>query len=279
MSCYLIFGALLQNKGSIIENNINSLKELDMAKECSNILREDELHPKKNSKAKRSGLAEDLELSVEKVGNLYPVLEDYYGNLVDGQHRLEADAKWPRIRLKHIKTEKQRIIARLISNACRRIVSAEEKVNMLDKLGQILLKEDLGLGELSKKIAEETGMSYTWVMKYLPAKYKEQSQSQRASSATRHVARADGFPWQLKPTEEKLIAIEKYRNSNFVFFAMKKSLYERIERVSDILRTTPEILIQSAIEENIRQANFLNSRLKVAEEKSSTEEIVATSTL
>lgn len=138
---------------------------------------------------KEPDLVENLKSSILKVGRLYPVLEDYYGNIIDGQHRLKADKGWPRIRLENVKTERDRIIVRLISNACRRSVSAKEKTEMLDKLGEIMLEEGVKPGEISKKIAEETGMSYRWVMKYLPEKYKDKSQSEKASSAARCAAR------------------------------------------------------------------------------------------
>jgi len=35
----------------------------------------------------------DLKIS-EKIGQLYPVLVDAEGNVIDGFHRLEADPKW-----------------------------------------------------------------------------------------------------------------------------------------------------------------------------------------
>jgi len=56
---------------------------------------------------------------------------------------------------------------------CRRDVSGGEKNGMLGKLGEIYLSEGLKLGRIAYEIAEETGMSYQWVMQYLPDKLKE----------------------------------------------------------------------------------------------------------
>ncbi|MEM2518060.1 MAG: hypothetical protein QXO49_03805 [Candidatus Bathyarchaeia archaeon] len=57
---------------------------------------------------------------------------------------------------------------------CRRKVSAKEKREILQRLGEIYLREGLKRGtELAYKISEETGMSYRWVMKYLPSNLKE----------------------------------------------------------------------------------------------------------
>lgn len=40
-----------------------------------------------------------LRLSSRRVGWLYPVLLDKHGNVIDGKHRLPADANWPKMRL------------------------------------------------------------------------------------------------------------------------------------------------------------------------------------
>lgn len=54
----------------------------------------------------------ELKSSSERVGQLYPVLVDYHGNIIDGEHRYGADEGWRTIRLEHIRTEKDRLIAR-----------------------------------------------------------------------------------------------------------------------------------------------------------------------
>jgi hypothetical protein len=76
------------------------------------------------------------------------------------------------MRLENVETEEQLLIARLISNACRRHVTAEEKTEMLKRFGETCLKEGVKPKGIAQKIMEETGMSYRWMMKYLPDKYK-----------------------------------------------------------------------------------------------------------
>jgi len=116
-------------------------------------------------------------------GRLYPVLLDRHGNVIDGMHRLVADEKWPKITLENVETEEQRLIARLVSNICRRHVPAMEKKEILERLGEIYQKEGVKHGEIAYKIAEETGMSYTWVMKYLPEKFKARKVRKRSCYA------------------------------------------------------------------------------------------------
>ena len=119
----------------------------------------------------------------KRAGRLYPVLLDRHGNVIDGMHRLVADEKWPKITLENVETEEHRLIARLVSNICRRHVPAMEKKEILERLGEIYQKEGVKPGEIAYKIAEETGMSYTWVMKYLPEKFKDSTQAERRSGS------------------------------------------------------------------------------------------------
>ena len=65
-----------------------------------------------------------------------------------------------------MESEEHRLLARLISNVCRRKVPSEEKTEMLDSLGQFYLEQGVPHSELVRKIVQNTGMSYRWVMKY-----------------------------------------------------------------------------------------------------------------
>ena len=50
-------------------------------------------------------------------------------------------------------------MTRLISNVCRRHVPAEEKTEMLGRLGEIYLSEGVELGEIARKVVEKTGIT------------------------------------------------------------------------------------------------------------------------
>jgi len=94
----------------------------------------------------------DLKASSERVGRLYPILLDRYGNVIDGQHRLAVDKNWPKMRLENIETEEQRLLVRLISNVCRRHIPAKEKTEILARLGEIYLKQVRSHAVLPRKI-------------------------------------------------------------------------------------------------------------------------------
>ena len=70
-------------------------------------------------------MKQELKSSSKRIGQLYPILVDYYGNIIDGKHRFSADRKWKRTILEGIKTEKDRLIARIIGNNLRRTVSSD----------------------------------------------------------------------------------------------------------------------------------------------------------
>jgi len=197
----------------------------------------------------REPILEYLESSSKYVGRLYPVLLDKYGNVIDGLHRLSADEKWPKVTVEGVETEEQRLIARLVSNVCRRNVPAKEKTEVLGRLGEIYLNEGVEQGKIAYKIAEKTGMSYTWVMKYLPEKFKDGVKSESAR-ATRRVAKDPKphvFSFELEEPPKGAVAIKAYGNTNFVNIMLERQFYRQLEETAKKLETTPDKLIYNAM--------------------------------
>jgi len=214
---------------------------------------------------KQNELLLELRLSKKKIGMLYPILEDFHGNIIDGHHRLKVDNEWPRMRLVNVKTKKSGIVAKLISNTCRRTVSSKEKTEMLDELGDILLKEGVEKGQVSKQLAELTGMSYRWVVMYLPKKYKDYSQSERASSAAKFAAKSTKVLQQLRENPIKnFIEIGRYKNANFMILMIKQPLFERIQKTCNSLQLEPNIFIQNAIEEKIKELSAITKNFNIS---------------
>lgn len=129
----------------------------------------------------------DLKKSMEKLGSLVPVLKDVHGNVIDGVHRLKENPNCPCITVESVTDPIQLILARMAANVCRRQVSSEEKIDWLRQLAKLT-------SWTPKQIAQESGMSYTWVMKYLPDEYKDKLKAEAGQiggqiSATRRVAK------------------------------------------------------------------------------------------
>ena len=194
-------------------------------------------------RAQYDTMSQGLKSSSERIGQLYPILVDYHGNIIDGDHRFGVDEKWRRVRLEHIRTEKDRLIARIISNTVRRSVSSKEKSELLGRLGEIYISEGIVNGKIAYKIAEETGMSYQWVMKYLPDAFKDYLQSERAKVAPRHGA---GMRKLLDPPKD-MLSIKTYGNTDLVNIMVKKPLYKKLEKKAKELETTLGKLIYNAI--------------------------------
>jgi len=112
-------------------------------------------------------LDEDTEIlkdSSKKIGHLYPVLTDSFGNVIDGFHRLKADPNWPKFKVDRVSDPVQLTIARLIANT-RRDVPPEEKKEGLSQLIKMT-----GWGP--KQLAENLGWALRTVYLYLPEEAK-----------------------------------------------------------------------------------------------------------
>lgn len=217
----------------------------------------------------------NLKHSSERVGRLYPVLLDKEGNIIDGQHRLAADADWPAIRLDHIGSEKERLLARLVSNVCRRTVSASEKRETLERLGRIYIEEGEKPRKLPGRIAEETGMSYRWVMKYLPQHLKTRAGLGGPSIGLRNLYKCKGKgniskvahratldpATLLSTSQERVVVVKTYTNANFVNLTLDKRVYEKFERLADLLGVKAEMLIGNAMILILKELEKMNPLL------------------
>lgn len=118
-------------------------------------------------------LDEDTEVlrgSAKKIGHLYPILVDSQDNVIDGFHRLKADPTWPKFKVDRVDGPVELEIARLVANT-RRDVPAEEKTKGLKLIAEMT-------GWNPKQIAENIGVKYSWLMKYLPSDFKDQEKAE-----------------------------------------------------------------------------------------------------
>jgi len=201
-------------------------------------------------------LIESLRSSKATLGPILPILEDAHGEIIDGFHRQKADKNWPRHKLEHVKTRKDRLRVRIALNIIR-WKSAREKMKMLEEYGEILLEEGVPPGEISKRIAEETGMSYRWVMKYLPDRFKDEVKSENASAARRAAARIKKLLDFRKPPREKLLTVNKYGNTDRLHVIFEKPLQEEVREAAEKLEMPPDVFLQKSIREKCREIKAL----------------------
>jgi hypothetical protein len=201
----------------------------------------------------------DLKHSAALVGKLYPVLVDKHGKIIDGRCRLEADPNWPRVEVKSVDSEKGRLLARIISNVCRRDVSSTEKTEMLRELGHICLGQGIHPGGLVKEISEKTGMSYRWVMKYIPDDLKmrpglggpKKLESFYKSKINLYESKVapfatDEYELFLEP-QERVAKLAHYSNTNFVTIVVEKQFYLKLKAAVAELDANLDVIINNAL--------------------------------
>ncbi len=116
----------------------------------------------------------NLKESEELVGQLYPILEDKDGNIIDGKHRLKANPDWRRERLETVDSKTKLTKARMASNWDRRKVSKKEKGEWLDGLCEDNPRWRARSGSFVSSLVENTELSERTIQKYLSDKYKQE---------------------------------------------------------------------------------------------------------
>jgi hypothetical protein len=106
----------------------------------------------------------------------------------------------------------------------------------------------LRLGNVAYKIAEETGMSYRWVMKYLPKRYKDEVQSERRTVAHHATKLAESTTnCQFHSIPEGVIQVKTYANTDFVNIFVSKTLFERFLNKAEKLGISGEVFIYNIL--------------------------------
>ena len=112
----------------------------------------------------------ELKKSEVTIGALYPVLLSKNGKVLDGKHRLEADATWP-TKVVDAESRKDEILVRVHAHYRRRM-PREETQTLLLELAQELEKEGLPKDAIASRIKMITPYSEKYILELLPSEYK-----------------------------------------------------------------------------------------------------------
>ena len=195
----------------------------------------------------------DLKKS-EKIGQLYPVLVDAKGNVIDGHHRLEADPNWRKEKIPEIDTEEKLLVARCVSNWHRRQVSREEKADWINGLAELYKKQGLKIGkthqpnEIVRKICEVTGLSQPTVNNYLIDSFKQSDTIPKpkehiipASERIEHELGRDYVERHRIEVEEELrLKVEKEIRERILEEEIKPKVREELSRDTEFIREVIE---------------------------------------
>lgn len=106
----------------------------------------------------------ELVASEKKIGQIYPVVKDQFGNILDGFHRKEIDPNWKETTVQVV-DPLHALRIRVHSNVVRREVRGPEKHAWIMEARKLLNPNDPMLVS-EDEIAKELGMSQQWVSKY-----------------------------------------------------------------------------------------------------------------
>jgi hypothetical protein len=115
-------------------------------------------------------LANRIKKLREKIGEVYPIIVDKEGKIIDGWHRLEASPDWT----KKVVDPKNRYEEALIWFAAHERRQTEKKEIQVKfiTMAEELIKQGVDKGQIAAKIAEDTGYTLQYVLTHLPSKYK-----------------------------------------------------------------------------------------------------------
>lgn len=203
----------------------------------------------------------DLKTSSKFIGQLYPALLDTSGNVIDGKHRLEADPSWPTIEVKTVDSEEKRLVAMLIANVCRRVVSSEEKTEILTRLCHIYKSQGLRPDQIPKELSRKTGMTYRWVMKYLPSTLKIRP-GIGGPKRNAHTCKAKDDPFAdedyrlLSEPQKKIARVTNYSNTEFATILLDKQFYLKLKEVASALGASPNAIISNGLLETLHRVEI-----------------------
>lgn len=114
---------------------------------------------------------DSLQKSIKIVGELYPVLENQNGKILDGSHRIESNPKHHRKTIQ-TKNRTEEILIRLHAHHRRQIPQEETKAMLLE-LATELEASRIECRTISAEIAKLTPYSDRYIQMLLPEKYKQ----------------------------------------------------------------------------------------------------------
>ena len=114
---------------------------------------------------------ESLKKSIQIVGELYPILENQDGKILDGNHRVESNPKHHR-KTVQTKNRIEEILVRAHAHHRRRIPQEETKA-LVEELAVELVKDQIPKNLVSTRLAELLPYSSGYIRQLLSEEFKE----------------------------------------------------------------------------------------------------------
>lgn len=135
----------------------------------------------------------------EVLGELYPILVDENGRIIDGNHRTVAGFKETKV-LPWVKTPKDRIMARLWANHRRKVTESETSRAILELAVSLEREEKVAPEAVAARVVELSPFGKTLVYRYLPERFKQPAKVE-AGKQTPHAKSAPLVEQKLQQPE------------------------------------------------------------------------------
>jgi len=106
----------------------------------------------------------EIKTSETELGQIYPVVKDQFGNILDGFHRKQVNPNWKETKVE-VADPLHALRIRVHANAIRRTVEPEEKNEWIMEARRLLNPDD-PMQPSQEEVAEALGMSRQWVSKF-----------------------------------------------------------------------------------------------------------------
>lgn len=207
----------------------------------------------------------DLNESAKGIGQLYPILVDKKGHIIDGFHRKQADPNWRVQPLDHIDTEEKLLLARCVANWHRREIGDTEKSEWINGLANIYQKQGLKVNgkryvfedghtttnEIIVQLTKIAGLSPQCVGVYLSQEYKQITKIRTADEVPSRVpasqvikkigeSRREGYGEQLVERHRAEVREELLEDPEFREEVFKRDIEESVRQRTEE-RGVPQI--------------------------------------
>jgi hypothetical protein len=124
-------------------------------------------------------IVERIKATSGRLGQFYPVLKDSRGNVLAGHNRLEADPNWESKTLPFEPESEEARLVPLVENLARKTVTEEGRKKFVNEWAKLYYEKGIRPGKIGQAVAEVTGLSLSYVLDRLDAKYKDGEKAKR----------------------------------------------------------------------------------------------------
>jgi len=190
-------------------------------------------------------MVKQIKKTEEAVGQMYPVIMDINNQIVDGQHRKEANPEWKSIKRDDIQSTEDRLKYRLVANHARKNNNSDTWTEDLIEFAKHLKNKGYDQGEISIEISRLTGLPVRTIQHHLPGEFKRSGGYNKEPTVEKETQASVPEPTVVSPinikkmfelAENQLlpnVQIKKYPNTAWSALLVDKKILENIAELCE----------------------------------------------